>query len=298
MSQELSPSNNCALVLAPEHELSQTDDADIEFAFQLSLPELLVLPKDRLQAVNVDVRTAVCLGLGAAQRLGQWRARLVSELPNFDIRCLDRLQQYACALMFAHAEYALARKRPADIQALTRVACHQYEIMLNDARALAARGLIQPECIAKLKGQRRRVAKAIGLMGLVLVLRGAWSSIEGKTALTLPELDQAKQLAMQLVHALAQQKKPLEDLAKIAEMRQRAFTLFASAYTRVRNAIKYLSAGSGEVEHIVPTLYPRKRRRKKAKGAATDQAPLVCSRCSSTPANVIDTILQPKACVT
>jgi len=79
---------------------------------------------------------------------------------------------------------------------------------------------------------------------------------------------------MQLMFALAYQKKPLKDLVKIAELRQRAFTVFANAYTQVRRAIQYLSADEKEAERIIPTLYPRQRVARKAQPTAAGVAPV------------------------
>ena len=63
----------------------------------------------------------------------------------------------------AQVEYTLARKRPADIRALTEAARGRYQLLLNDARALAGSGLIQPEQLAKFTGYPRRVDRALAL---------------------------------------------------------------------------------------------------------------------------------------
>jgi hypothetical protein len=112
------------------------------------------------------------------------------------------------------------------------------------------------------------VDRVLALAALVSILETAWPSIQGKTAFTLTELTEADEQVMQLMYALAYQKKPLEDLAKVAEFRQRAFTVFANAYTQVRRAIQYLCPNEKEAERIIPSLYPRKRTGRKGKAAA------------------------------
>jgi|GEM_PF-1386716 len=285
MFQQVTQGAESAIALAPANSLAESSDASLEFAFHASLPELLALPKDRLLVLNVDVRGAVCLGLAAPERLRAWRSRIIDELPRFDINALDRLEQYAKALMRAQVEYTLARKSPADVRALAEATQRRYQVLMNDARALAGRGMLAPEQLLKFTGCRRRADKVLALSALVSVLKTAWPRIKGKTALTLAELEQADELVMQLMSALAHQKNPLRDLAKIAELRQRAFTLFANAYCQVRRAIQYLCANEREAECIIPSLYPRKRAARKPDTAAAAVEPVAQTATQSTAAS-------------
>jgi len=273
MSPQATQGIESAIVLAPANSLAEKCDSSLEQAFRAGLPELLARPKDKLLMVNVDVRRAFCLGLAAPERLRPWRRRILDELPRFDVNALDRLEQYAKALMHAQVEYTLARKRPADIRTLTETTQSHYRVLLNDARALAGRGILAPGKLAQLTGCRRRVDRVLALSALVSILKTAWPRIQGKTALTLTELAQADKQAMQLTCALAHQKEPLKDLAKVAELRQRAFTVFANAYAQVRRAIHYLCANEKEAEHIIPSLYPRKRAARNAQSTTVGVAP-------------------------
>lgn len=281
MAQQATQTTESAIVLAAATSSVEQNDSNLERAFRGSLPAMLGLPKDKLLVLNVDIPSAVCLGLAVPERLQPWRARILDELPRFDIHALDHLEQYAKALMVAHCEYRLARKSPADIRALTEATRCRYQVLMNDARALASRGLIAPEHLEKFTGCRRRIDRVMALAALANVLKTAWPRIEGKTALTLTELQQADAQAMRLMSALAHQKKPLRDLAKITELRQRAFTVFANAYTQVRRAIQYLSEDAKEVERIIPSLYPRKRAAQKAH--ATDANSAAATEATSQP---------------
>jgi len=220
MAQQANHGIESAIVLAPANSLAEKYDSSLELAFRASLPELLALPKDKLLVVNVDVRSAVCFGLAMPERLGPWRRRILDELPRFDVNALDRLEQYAKALMHAQVQYSLARKRPADIRALTETTQGRYRVLLNDARALAERGMLAPEKLAKLTGCRRRADRALALSALISILKAAWPRIEGKTALTLTELAQADEQAMQLMFALAHQNNPLKSPAPLLLQRQ------------------------------------------------------------------------------
>lgn len=283
MPQQTTQSTESAIVLAPGASLTTNAESSVELAFRASVPELLALPKDKLLVVNVDVQSAVCLGLAAPERLQVWRDRIIDELPRFDISAFDRLEQYAKALMHAQVEYTLARKSPADIRGLTEATRCRYQVLMNDARALASRGLLSPDKLAAFPAGRRRSDRILALSALIKVLKNAWPRIQGKTALTLSELEQADEQAMQLMFALAHQKKPLKDLAKITELRQRAFTVFANAYTQIRRAIQYLCPDAKEAERILPSLYPRQRSARKAEATPSSAAPTAETSIQSAP---------------
>jgi hypothetical protein len=272
--------------------------SEVEEAFRLSRPELAAIPSDKLLVINCDIPSAVCKGLGTAERVVSWRPRIVAELPSFDIKYVDCLAQYAKALMYAEVGYAVMRKGPADIRGLAERALHLYRVLLADAQALAERGLIRQDCLARLRRTKSHADKAFALSGLVHVLRSAWPEIEDKTAVTLAELDAAERQGMELMFGLAYQKKPLGNLAEVSEARQRAFTLFVGAYQQVRRAMEYLGWGTSEAERVVPSLYARRRRPSLGKSkavlqeladvAASDQSTLLATTAGSEGVTVPD----------
>jgi len=97
MAHQATQGIESAIVLAPANSLAEKCDSSLKLAFRASLPELLAVPKDKLQVVNVDVKSAVCTGLAAPERLRPWRRRILDELPRFDVNALEHLEQYAKA---------------------------------------------------------------------------------------------------------------------------------------------------------------------------------------------------------
>ena len=244
-------------------------------AFHASLPALMAMGDDQLEVVNFDIVGAAATALGVEKRINTWRAKIVTQLPSFDVTWFDCLGQYARAMLYTHVQYSTARKRAADVHSLVAASRKQYRMLLADTRALVERGLISNDVLNKLKGKRGYLEAAFKLLALTNFLREALPSLSGKSALSLDELDRAETQAEATIDALAHRRQPLQDLAKLAKLRQRAFTVFHRAYQEVRRAIQYLCRGDATAEKLVPTLYPRRRRAAQAKAAENQGMPTI-----------------------
>ena len=99
MSEQATQGIESVIVLTPANSLAEKFESSTEQAFRASLPDLQALRKDKLLVVNVDVRSAVCLGMAVPEPLRPWRSRILDELPRFDINAFDRVEQYAKALI-------------------------------------------------------------------------------------------------------------------------------------------------------------------------------------------------------
>jgi len=127
---------------------------------------------------------------------------------------------------------------------------------------LVNRGLVKPFHLKVAKKRRGRLRFAYGLLGLVEVLREAWPTVADKTGLTESELTQAEALGEQLSRGVALQNSPIEQLKKLAELRDRAFTVLVRAYGQVRHALQYLRRENNDAERYSPSLYGCRRPRK------------------------------------
>jgi len=106
----------------------------------------------------------------------------------------------------------------------------------------------------------------------VEVLRKSWPTVAHKTGLTESELTHAEALGEQLARGVALQNAPIEELKQLAELRDRAFTVFVRAYGQVRHALQYLRRERNDAERYAPSLYGHRRSRKaKAIAAAVTQ---------------------------
>jgi hypothetical protein len=74
--------------------------------------EAAALSADELSKVNLDLQQATATILGVLPEVMALRERIVKELPAFDITKVDKLEDYALALRFAHAAYQTAMQPP------------------------------------------------------------------------------------------------------------------------------------------------------------------------------------------
>ncbi len=283
MSPDSTESIECSLavrrdLLSSNHRLSRFDEA-----YESSLPELHALPKQKLEVVNVDIPQAVCFAFGAIKQLQPWRSRILGALTTFESDYLDNLERYTMALMSAQVRYKAAKTGPEDIGQLTESAKRVFRILSAEARTLAERELLPAKPLKRVCGRMSASKLSLRLNAMVHVLRTAWSKIEARTGLTLGELDAAEEQACALVYACAYKNKPVQELARIAEMRQRAFTLFITAYNEVRRALQYVCRDAREVQRVMPTMYPRKRKRKASKNMP---APATIGAAATEPTSV------------
>ena len=79
-----------------------------------------------------------------------------------------------------------------------------------------------------------------------------------KTGLTEDELTQAELAAEQLASGIAKKNEPKERAEQLANMRDRAFTLFVYAYGQVRRAVQYLRWDHNDADAFAPSLYRRR----------------------------------------
>jgi len=241
-------------------------------AYEASLPEILALPKDEIQAVNTDVIMTVGRVRVTCRRIQGLRAEVVAKLNDFDLKLWDKLETYSLALLYANTVWDIARKSIADLDDLTQQARRQYELLYAVVQVLVSRGLVEPFHLKAAKKRRGRLRFAYGLLCLVEVLREAWPTVAHKTGLTESELTHAEALGEQLSRGVALQNAPIEELKQLAELRDRAFTVFVRAYGQVRHALQYLRRENNDVERYAPSLYGRRRARKvKALAVAVTQ---------------------------
>jgi len=231
-------------------------------AYESSLPEILGLPKDEIRAVNTDVLMAVGRVRAACEQIQGLRGEVVAKLNEFDLKLWDKLETYSFALLYANTVWDIARKSIADLDDLTQQARSQFELLYAVVQVLVSRGLVEPFHLKLAKKRRGRLRFAYGLLGLVQVLREAWPRVAHKTGLTESELTQAEALGEQLSRGVALQNSPIEELKKLAELRDRAFTVFVRAYGQVRHALQYLRRENNDADRYAPSLYGRRRSRK------------------------------------
>jgi len=224
-------------------------------AYQSLLGEIRAVPTSELVPINLDIPTAVTTALGALPEIRALRSRVVSEMPQLDVARFDKLEAYTLAIGHAHALYMAASAPQESLDQIAETAATLRETLFSDASALAQRNLLDGQRLAGLKGPHGFRNLAFDLFALAAMMRDNWGAISGKTAIQLTELDQAETLADRILTTVGQREQGPAVVAASAEIRQRAFSLFVSAYDHARRAISFLRWNEDDVDQIAPSLY-------------------------------------------
>lgn len=224
-------------------------------AYQHLLDEIRKVPDSDLITINIDVPTAVTTTLGVLPAIRGFRPQIATEIPSFDLVRFDKLELYTLALGHAHTLYLAASNPPESLGDLSDTGTKARELLLSDATALAQRGFIDGEKLKSLKGANGYRNLAFDLFTLAAMLRDNWDRIAGKTAVQTEELDSAETLADRLLTAVGLREQAPVVAAESSDIRQRAFSLFLTAYDDARRAVSYLRWHHGDLDDIAPSLY-------------------------------------------
>jgi hypothetical protein len=247
----------CQAALPVRSESPQYADA-----FARVLPVAMALDSRELAAVNIDIPNAVTLVLGKLPGIVALRPSIQEQL-TFDIRFVDHLETFVLATAHAHALCIAAAARSESIDGLAGRAGALRDLLYSDAEALAKRGLVSRARLRQLRTSSGYKNLAFDLLGLSVVLRESWPIIHGKTAIELSDLAQAERLGEALLNAIGRRERAPAVASALARQRQRVFTLFFRAYDQVRRAVCYLRWNERDADRIAPSLYVRRRKRRK-----------------------------------
>ncbi len=223
-------------------------------AYDRATPIAQALNAADLVTINIDLPTAITTAVGALPQIMTFRDEAAT-LPGFDVSAFDQLETFTFATGVAHTLYMSASAPPAQLVQLNEQAMALRTTLYADAVALATRGLISGDRIGEFKANIGYKNLAFDLLALSGLLRQSWSTISGKTAITMADLDQADLLCDQLVNAIGTREQAPAVAAEVSTQRQRHFSLFVTAYDQVRRAISYLRWDDDDIEQIAPSLY-------------------------------------------
>lgn len=256
--------------LLPTHlHAAATPVSRFREAYDHNVPAMKALAADALATVNVDIPSAGTTVLGAMPEIVALRAEIADAMPKFDLHTLDGLEGYALAMLHAHSLYIASSTPSGEVATILEEGIGLRESLYADAQALGRHGLIDPRRLSQLKASSGYKVVAMDLMSLANVLREAWPKIQGKTAIEAASLDRAESLADRIISAVGAREQAPAAVAEVAQMRQRAFTLFVRAYDEVRRVIGFLRWKQGDLDTIAPSLYAGRSARR----AKSDPAP-------------------------
>ncbi len=238
------------------------DEALVADGFERVKADLLAVPAERLERVNVDVQSATRTILGALPEIKALRERIVKELPQFDITSFDKLEDYVQAFKYAQSGFQIATEPADELNALTEAGNELRERLLADANALTLYKLFDGSQLEMLKGGNgfNNLAEDLELLSRAMLAN--WSKIQGKALTPLEDVQTASRIGLRLTRLAGLREQGPARLAEATELRQRAFHVVVRTYEEARDAIRFLRRREGDLEDIAPTLYSGRGRRR------------------------------------
>jgi hypothetical protein len=221
-------------------------------AFEAMKPAMLALPADEVRQVYIDIPSAVTTVLGALPAILATRPEFVKHLPTFPIELMDTLELRTLAMQYADTMKKMSTKQLEPVPQLVARGLAQGRILLGEIKYAHMRGLIDAAPVEELGANNSHHNIASNLFAYSYLLRSNWAAIQGKTALSLQELNEAEQTADYLLTALGARKQAAHAFDPTSDLRERAFTLFILAQEQLRAAIKYRFEGTAD--QIIPSV--------------------------------------------
>jgi hypothetical protein len=224
-------------------------------AYEQLLPEIQAVAESELAPINIDIPTAVTTVLGSIPEIVAVRPLIARDLPTFDITKVDKLEQYTLAVSHAHTLYRAAWAPKVEVSTLASELASLRDQLLLDASSLTSYGLLNSERLKECKSAQGYRPVAYDVLTVITVLRESWSSIAGRTPVTLDVLDHGAVLAEQFLQAIGLREQAPPTVGEASVIRHKAFTLFYEVYEDIRRAIQYVRGKTGDADEIAPSLY-------------------------------------------
>jgi hypothetical protein len=250
------------------------DGSEFGAAYERRLAEIKAVPEEKFASLNLDVVAAVATVLGALPTVRSLRDEM-ARIPQVDLALVDGLEEYAEAAGEANSRFVVATTPEEDIVALNDEGMTIRETLHSDALALAHRGLIDRSLLSKFEGLVGYKNVGSDLINWSNLMLGAWPAIQGKTALTLEEVQKAKHLGERLVRAAGLRDLGPTAMVEVARIRLQAISLMVDAYEEARRGIAFLRWREDDVDTIAPSLYAVRGRKHSSDNAkpAPEPAP-------------------------
>lgn len=201
-------------------------------AFERHRDAIAAIKEEDLETINLDIRAAVVVSLGAYEAVQELLPEMDAKLREYDRASVVELDDRARASGYAHTLYLAASAPVERIPEYVAKLRPVRATFLSDIRTLQKRNIIDAQKLANIKeGQLSHSDLAFDVMLLAEILREQWAGIEGKTAVTIAELDRAEHDADELSTALAIKEGGPSVATEAAKTRHRAYTYSSTRTT-------------------------------------------------------------------
>lgn len=254
-----------------------------EAAYQRVAPEIEALRPEELATLNVDVVSGTAIILGAADRILTFRDKL-AKMPDFDVRYVDKLKDYAIAAWYVHITN-LPVPEPAEAEALFREAAELRAKFLRWSAPLVEEGLLDSAAVDKIRegsGNKDVPSDVVAFVGLY---RANWENIKGNCRVTEADLERGALIGPKVFSLVCQREHRRTTPRLEASLRvRRAWTLPDRAYAQCRRALQYIRFEEGDADSIAPNVRTNSGTRSSNTPAATEAATPAATPVAVTPA--------------
>ncbi len=225
---------------------------------------LLAMPEEDVQRViPLDAKEAAGIAEAASSKVAAYRDQLLAQFPAGGV-WLDELPLIARATRQADIELAATAKSN-DLGPLHDEVRKAYQGLLTDAEGLVNHGHLDGALLENARDIQGYQALLQSTFVLVQVLRTHWTSLAGKTLMTVEHLDRAELAAQRMVVALGDRDHGVSR-APAAELRLRALNRLVFVYDEVRRMVMFLRFRQEDWDETVPSLFARRGRRRSTGG--------------------------------
>jgi hypothetical protein len=229
------------------------DLEEAEVAYNRVKAEIEALNATDLAAFNVDVVSATSIALGVADRIVTFRERM-AKLPEFEIRHLDRLVDYAKAAWYLYVTN-LPVPEAGDAANLIEEVSKLRAKLLMWAAPLVFAGKFEESAIARIKEGSGNKDAPSDLVALVGLYRSKWEEIKSMCGVTEEDLTRGAQIGPAVFALVSRREATTSTSTPEGNLRvRRAWTLLDRAYTQCRRALQFLRAEEGDADLIAPNL--------------------------------------------
>lgn len=244
------------------------DGQSFHDAYAMLAADITAIPEAECLTVNTDPLHAAIVAIGASKALRTLEPEIRTHLPTVDPSIVMRLLPAAKALASAHTHFVIASSPRLPIREFDEELSRFRTLFMGDVRALAARNLIDASRLSELKSPSGHMNLAVSVLALCAHLRRNWPTIQGRSGVTLEELDTAERLGARMLNAVVQRDHMPVPLIPATLARKQAFTYLMRLYDDIQRVVSFLRWKQRDIDTWCPSLYYNKRTRKPRKKGA------------------------------
>lgn len=241
-------------------ETSVREEVLAQEAYERVEPEMDALPPEKVMQVNLDIKNITATGLGCKPKFAAMRRQFEEHLRKFDTGVVDKVEDYAYALIFANSLHQLASEPQDDLKELAQQGSELRETLHSDASAAIRRKLLPANVLDGFSGLMGYKLIAADLQMLSTAFGISFHRIEGRCATTRSEIDLASRIAGRITRLVGLREQAPALIAEAADKRARAFTLYVNCYNEIRRAVTYVRWNEDDIDDIAPSLYGGRKR--------------------------------------